>query len=179
MTVLGELSVTYRRYSGYAAPALPEGYWLGVVTVVGDASGGALVLTHLFSLGSPKLNSRIFSLDQYSIFSLNEAANRGVAISTLNMGIDGPSAIINRWDLTLDANGASTTSSPDTNAQNVLPMFLGAMRFPSIQLRLTATMANPGAGVTYQFEAQGYWWGPRAVLVDGGPQRPATGLYRN
>ncbi len=59
----------------------------------------------------------------------------------------------------------------------MLPLFLGSQRLPGITASFSMFADNVDTE-TYTFEAEGYRWSPRSVLVDGGPQRPPTGLYQ-
>jgi len=177
MSVVDTSQVAYRRAQGYAQPGLPEGYWLGSVTMEGDASGGTITGSLIFSEATPALNSRIYSLEQFALFTLNEDADREINLFTDNLGHDGPAALTNRWTLSTLGEAAGTNSALRPESATLLPLFLGSMRIVGIVTRIGVLLSNPGAARDYRFEAQGYWWGARAVLVDGGVKRPPNGLY--
>jgi len=147
------------------------------VTVSGDGSGGSLTASIVFSeASSPALDSRIYSLEQLSGVDSRNAAV-GARISTDNLGLDGQAALINNFRLLLNGVGGPEVSPPDSNFLNFRPLYLGSMRVVGVQSRILWGQGNPGTSEDLRFEAQGYYWGPRSVLVDGGPQRPPTGLY--
>ncbi len=178
MSVVATSPVAYRRSSGYADPRYPEGHWLGSVTVSGDASGGTITASIVFSEAIAQLDSRIYSLEQFTAFSSTESSTRAASFFTDNLGLDGPAALTNRFTGTISPHVTPDTTSLSPRDMTNLPLFLGSMRVRSILTRLGMSLVNPGVGEDYRLEAQGYWWGARSVLVDGGPQRPPTGLYR-
>lgn len=137
-----------------------------------------MLLNLIFSEATPAVNSRIFSLEQLALLSVGDTTGRNWTMFTDNLGLDGPAALTNRTNLETVANTVAVNVALDAKALVFLPLFLGSMRVPLIQTRLGVTSLNPGAGIDYRFEAQGYWWGSRSVLADGGPQRPPTGLYK-
>ncbi len=176
MSVVGSTQIAYRRFSGWLDPRYPQGFWLGTVTVLGDASGGTLTASLIFAEATQaNLNSSMFSLEELGVSSL-VGADRDVRISTDNLGRDGPGAIVHRMQVEMGVIGGIGDTAMKTDTLR-LPIYLGAMRIIGVQTRLICGLNNGGVGLDVRFEAQGYWWGSRSVLVDGGPQRPPTGLY--
>ena len=178
MSITGDSPVAYRRFSGYADPRYPEGQWVGSITLSGDASGGTSTLSLVFSEATVAvLNSRMFSLEEFGV-SVSAGANDDGRLSTDNLGLGGQAAFQHRFSMSIDTPGGVATVQLRTDSQNILPLFLGGQRVISVQTRILWQQGNPGAGVDTRFEAAGYWWGSRSVMIDGGPQRPPTGLYQ-
>ncbi len=178
MSVAGSSPVAYRRFSGYADPRYPEGQWVGSVTRGGDATGGTLTASLTFAEATDiAINSRVFSLEELGV-SVDGVASISSRISTDNLGSGGPAAFQHRIDLNMPVITTVTTLQPRGEMWSFLPLFLGSMRVLGVTTRILVQMINPGAGDDARLECAGYWWGPRSVLADGGPQRPPTGLYR-
>ncbi len=179
MSVTGSSPVAYRRFNGWQDPALPEGTWLGSVTVSGDASGGTVTASLDFAEATEaRLNSRMFSLEELGLSVNAVGADQDTRVATDNLGRDGPAAFQHRFELLL-ANLSSTDTAQLLATQlGFLPLWLGAMRVPLVRSRIFSTGVNPTVGSDWRFEAAGYWWGSRSILVDGGPKRPPNGLYR-
>lgn len=177
MTVLAVQDVFYRRYSGYPDSGLPEGMWMGGGAVLGDATGGTSVITLHFNPGSDVVSSRIYSLDQLAVYT-DLGVSENVVMEQFNLG--GPPSLavgfrgFYRLDiLSLFGLGVSALQTRDAA---FLPLFLGAQEDAAQTSQLAVTGINTD-GRTLTFEAQGYWWGPRSILVPGGPRRPADGMY--
>jgi len=172
VSVLNSLPAEYRRFNGYTDPRYPEGFWFGRVAVTGDATGGVAALTIQFNTDLTRVSSRIFSLEQLSVFS-DETNNRNLSLSVGELG--GPTGVQLRGFyqmlMVTFVNGNALFETP------FLPLFLGAQNRVGLASFVAVTGANVDT-VVMDFEAQGYWWGPRSILAEGGPQRPPTGLYR-
>lgn len=177
LAVNGQIVVESRRYSGWVDPRYPIGYWQAALAVGGDATGGALGIDLVFqSALTGFLNSQMYSVERFSIFTA-DSTDRTMKISAPNMG--GPSnfGFVHEYlVLVEDISGASGTSLR-AESQALLPWFLGSQRTAAVTASLSLLTDNTD-GVTFTFEAEGYRWSSRSVLVDGGPQRPPTGPYR-
>lgn len=173
MTVANTNAVFYRRFNGYPSPALPEGWWWGRVRVTGDATGGTANMSLALAPIADALNSRMFSLEHMAVYS-TEAADRGVRIQGTNL--------VGPGDLTLGhVIGGVLRASGNANAlagrdYAMLPVFLGSAALQSQQAAISAVLGNVDT-IVYDFEAEGYWWGPRSILASGGPQRPVGSVY--
>jgi len=178
MTVLAVADVVYRRFNGYSDPRYPEGYWMGAVSVLGDGSGGLAVTTLHLQPGSTSLSSRIFSLEALSHFN-NSTTDALAALETVNLG--GPTNVLSigfRRIMALEVTAVPVFGSAIRPRDlDLLPLFLGSQLVATTTAQVALSTPNV-TGITYNLEAEGYWWGSRSVLQQGGPQRPPTGIYR-
>lgn len=176
MSVTGEASVQYRRFQGYLDPRLPEGSWFGSTSVVGDASGGEALTRLIFQLASQgSRSSRMFNIERISTDSTLTVAETS-RIQTTNM--EGPTSgtLANRFSLLMPLPQSAAGPAIDARSLLFLPLFLGTPRAQGLQADVNIIFQNVTT-ILYVFEAQGYWWGARSVLADGGPQRPPNGIY--
>jgi len=176
MSVIAQIFVESRRYSGWIDPRYPIGYWQAALTVTGDATGGVLGIDLTFQGAVPAfLNSQMYSVERLSVDG-NEGANQSVRIQAVNMGGPDNQGFLHEYALQMSAmTGGRTSITGDQFT--FLPWFLGSQRTPGINASLSLVGPNTDT-IAYTLEAEGYRWSPRSVLVDGGPQRPPTGLYR-
>lgn len=177
MAVIGQIVVESRRYSGWIDRRYPIGYWQAALLVTGDATGGLLAVDLVFQGGvAAFLNSQMYSVERFAA-ETNNSTSRTVRISAVNMG--GPTNLGYSHEYTVillaQPNLAGAALAPSEN--NICPWFLGSQRTAGVTASLSMVAENVD-GVSVKFEAEGYRWSPRSVLVDGGPQRPPTGLYR-
>jgi len=176
MTVIGQSVVEGRRYSGFADPRFPIGYWQAALALTGDATGGSLVIDLLFQTAlAGFLNSQMYSLERFSIHS-TEGSQRTVRIGTVNMGGPSTQPFSHRYGVALLLISDEGILALEGESAVLTPMFLGSPQNAGISASLSVFTQNVNT-ITVTFEAEGYRWSPRSVLVDGGPQRPPTGLY--
>jgi len=177
LSVVVSTFVRYQRFSGYADPRYPEGYWFGVRDGIGDGSAGTLQLQLVFTPATQLgRNTRIYSVEQVS-YRTSAGVATTVELLTENMG----RAILgvdddHRIAILVVPSGIGVDSAVRGDQLGFLPLFLGSQRNVGTASTYTSSNGNT-TGITETFSAQGYWWGPRSVLVDGGPQRPPSGLY--
>jgi len=177
VSVATEQPVELRRFSGYDDPRYPSGSWHVRVLALGDATGGTITLGAILALaGSPALSSLIFSLEQHAL-STTVGTTRFYRLFTDNMS--GPSNAALVVDYVEQVVGVGGVARAATAGSTLVrePLFLGSQRFQGITSALRVAIVNDDA-IVHLFTAQGYYWTARSVLVDGGPQRPPTGLYR-
>jgi len=177
MAVIAQIVVESRRYSGWIDARYPIGYWQAALTVTGDGTGGLLAVDLVFQGAVPAfLNSQMYSVERIGL-ETNSSTAEAVRIVAINMA--GPANLVfsHEYTITLLAqpNLAGAALGPDV--LNLLPWFLGSQRTPGTTASLSVVAQNTN-GRSFKFEAEGYRWSARSVLVDGGPQRPPTGLYR-
>jgi len=176
MAVAEDVVVEARRYSGWVDPRFPIGYWMAALTVTGDGTGGSLSVGLVFQGAVPAfLNSQMYSVERFAIRT-SDSTSRIVRVTATNMG--GPSGQTGlEHQYTVDVDGqAILGGAVRTESLAFLPWFLGSQRNAGTTASLSLIATNT-SGVNFQFEAEGYRWSARSVLVDGGPQRPPTGPY--
>lgn len=174
MSIIGVGTVVYRPFPGYTAPGLPSGFWLGVGEVEGDLSGGDRILNFNLKTAGEGLATRVFTLEQLTITSLETTA-RNVEMQTGNMDfINGlPADAI--WVATGILAVGRTQAALDQQTLK-LPAFLGNPRSTALAAFLSISIANANL-IALLATAQGYTWDGRAILEPGGPQRPLNGIY--
>jgi len=176
MSVIGQIVVESRRYSGWVDPRYPIGYWQAALTVTGDATGGSVGVDLVFQGAVPAfLNSQMYSVERLSVL-LGADTSRNLRISAINMGGPDNQGFIHQYTVLILNQDSVVGSAIRGDQLTFLPWFLGSQRARGITTSLSLVSANVDT-VAVTFEAEGYRWSPRSVLVDGGPQRPPTGLY--
>jgi len=177
VSVLTSIVIESRRYSGWIDPRYPIGYWQASLSATGDATGGVLAIDLVFQGAlAGSLNSQMYSVERFTVRS-NNGADRDVELKAVNMGGPANQGFVHAYTLALAGVSGPGTSAPLTTAMAIIPWFLGSQRTAGITASLSMVVDNLNA-VVFDFEAEGYRWSARSVLVDGGPQRPPTGPYR-
>ncbi len=179
MSVSGNFRVDTRPYSGYVDPALPIGSYIAQAGIAGDATAGVVLINFLFQLSANRRITESYNLEQVSIDTDANSANRG-SMATLNMDSLSPDrqASPQKWTFLTSIDGVSDSSLLLTD-RGVLPLWLGSPALPagSSAAGLRFTFLNVDLRL-YAVTIQGYIWGPRSVLAPGGPQRPPNGFFR-
>lgn len=178
MSLTAAFDVITRPYSGYADPTLPIAAYIAQGVQTGDGSGGFLNLQFLFQLAAARDVSNLYNLEQFAVFS-DQGVTIGANLDTVAMDhTGGPTvAFLQRWNLLLTFAGLGLGVAAPLSDQGALPLWLGRPQ------------TGVDAGVQFQFVnspgdnftavIQGFIWGPRSVLADGGPQRPPSGYFRS
>lgn len=182
MTVTGVFGYNIRPYTGYSDQGLPIGSYIAQGGLVGDASGGTLVFNFEFMPEQDELVTEIFNLEALSL-DTNSATGEDVVMTTVNMdqlSRNRPvSAKTYKWDVT-PCVGLAVGSINQVFSDN-LPIWLGS---PNLSARagsgnLRFRWVNTDLRL-YAVTIEGYIWGPRSILADGGPRRPiGGGLFRS
>jgi len=176
MSVIAQIVVESRRYSGWIDPRYPIGYWQAALNVTGDATGGLLGIDLVFQGPvPPALNSQMYSVERLDATTA-DGVSRAVSIEAVNMAGPANQGFLQRYAFNLDRSTGLGRASLRADQLDLLPWFLGSQRTPGITASLSLVAENIDT-IVYTFEAEGYRWGARSVLVDGGPQRPPTGPY--
>jgi len=178
MAIVAQVNIESRRYSGWNDPRYPIGYWQGALSLTGNASGGILGIDLLFQQanGAAFLNSQMFSVERFSI-ETDDEANRDMQVKAINMGGPANKGFVHAYTVLVDAVAGAGRASVRAESLALCPWFVGSQRTPGVSASISLLVDNAN-GILFEFEAEGYRWSPRSVLVDGGPQRPPTGLYR-
>lgn len=168
--------VRYRRFNGYADPRLPEGYWMGSVTSNGDATGGSHALRLIYALATDLfLNTRMYSLEVFNLASNTQTAQNGRLTVTNLGGRNLEQSLVHQTRLETETEQVGATMNA-RDLVGIRRIFLGSQLTAASQADISVIMPN-NDGITWVLQAEGYWWGQRSVLADGGPQRPPSGLY--
>lgn len=176
MSVATNFRTEVRPYSGYDAPALPVGAWIAQGVITGDASGGASQMNFLFQFGNNPLNSQLYSLEQFTAES-NSANTEQGDFETINMDRLTSQLVLpvtrQAFTITADAIGSAVASLGDMAG---LPFWLGGPNVANLECGLRFQFQNTNTRV-HTVSCQGYIWGPRSMLAEGGPQRPLNGFF--
>lgn len=179
MTVTGTFGYDIRPFSGYSDPALPIGAYIAQGGLAGDASGGQVVFSFVFMGEQTVLITEMFNLEQISI-DTDAFAIDSVMMETINLdNLSRNRAASNqKWTFATSSAPASDSAVRLDQTQG-LPIFLGAPNLTALSgtAVLRFTFINVDLRL-YAITIQGYIWGPRSVLAEGGPRRPVGGLFK-
>jgi len=170
-----DFRIDVRPYSGYSDPGLPVAAWIAEAGAVGDASGGIINMDFLFQRDGDAQISELFNLEQMAM-DTSSATSRPFSLETVNMDSLAPNrpATDQVWrGSTFDISGLSISAGPINNKLN-LPLWLGSPNRNEGDSGLRFQWANVDL-LLYFINVQGYMWGPRSVLAEGGPRRPVGG----
>lgn len=165
--------ITYRPFRAYDDPGLPAGTWLAVGSVTGDGSGGNRQIVIDISLAANPLDSRFYSLEQYSFGDTVNADNDVV------VGINGfdNTPIGNKIAGFVDRVEASQALSRQAPGGLSRGLFIGQQGVVGTGTDITTLIAN-SSGALFVVSFEGYFWTPRSILApNGGLRRPIEGLY--
>lgn len=176
MSVGFDFRVDIRPYSGYNDPSLPIASWISQAGAAGDATGGIFNMGFFFQLDGDAQISELFNLEQLS-FDTSNTNDREVIIETVAMDTLAANrpASPQKWQFRIE--GASSTGAAALSlGSTLLPLWLGSPNRDEGDSGLRITTANVDL-LLYAATLQGYVWGPRSVLAEGGPRRPVGGLF--
>jgi hypothetical protein len=173
VTIQAFQAVLLRKFSGWLDHRYPEGMWYVRGEVTGDASGGdrQIFCAFQFAAEAP-LSGRMFSLEQAFVNDAN-SVDKVVRLRTSNMDDFQGSTMTNNMPVSLLATegGSACWSGAD-----FMPIWLGSAAAAATDVLLTLDADNVDTAAI-RLMAQGYYWSPRSVLIDGGPQRPPRGMF--
>jgi len=110
--------------------------------------------------------------------SQNNGANQLISVEAVNMGGPDNEGFVHQYVIPMTGRTGGGRAALSGTGFTFLPWFLGSQRIAGTSASVSFVTANVDTVVT-TFEAEGYRWSARSVLVDGGPQRPPTGPYRS
>jgi len=172
VSVITAVTVALRPFSGYRDPRFPLGIWRGVESSIGDASGGFNEVDIRFQFTEGARSSLFFSLEQLMITN-TESAQREARLFTLNMDRVDPTTLPTpAWTVLLKATIVGAAAALLDRGS----LFLGSPSDPNATAILGVQMTNVLNAIMH-INVQGYYWGPRSVLQDGGLQKPPQGLF--
>jgi len=178
LSIVAQINVESRRFSGWLEPQYPIGFWQAALSLTGDVSGGLLGIDLVFQQanGPARLNSQMYSVERFAIQSTFNGG-KAARIRAINMGGPSNQAFKHEYTALLQAQDGTDDSALVPVAMTLVPWFLGSQKQAGTTASFSMILDNLD-GVIVDFEAEGYRWSPRSVLVNGGPQRPPTGLYQ-
>jgi len=172
-----EQAVNLQRVTWGGGPApLPMGTWYADGTVVGDATGGVMIVSVKFNLPNQNLDSVIYNLEQFDMFVLGTGGN--ILVEILGWRIDprNPLGSNTGWKRTIPTTASQGTDgfllmTAEQDIQSTLPVLFGSQGqvAQGSQLNLEKTNVNlDSLGIW----AMGYMWDSGARSFPGGPRRP-------
>lgn len=177
MSVSGDFRVDIRPYSGYEDPSLPIASWVAQGGIAGDASGGTIFMNFLFQRDEDAQISELFNLEQIQ-FDASAETVRGIQLDARNMDTLAPNRPLTdqRWMFNSDNIPATGSAALNLDRSTMLPIWLGAPNRVEGESGIRLQFFNADL-VLFLATLQGYMWGPRSVLANGGPRRPVGGLF--
>ena len=177
MSVFTTFRLDVRPYSGYNDPSLPIAAWIAQGSLVGDASGGTLTFAFRIQTdGDPQI-SELYNLEALQYDTSNEAI-QDVILSTRNMdSLSSFRAVFDqRWVFQTEGAAATNRSAGRLDRGTILPLWFGSPNRDEGDADIRLETVNNDLRL-YLATLQGYMWGPRSVLAEGGPRRPVGGLF--
>lgn len=177
MTVSDTFRIEYRPFSGFNDPRLPIAAYIAQGGSVGDVSGGSVLMAFQFSGTGPRV-SEMYNLEQLAVDTSADAADQ-LLMTTQGMDQLAPTreASPQKWHFATVGDSVAESAVQLLFAGSALPVWLGAPNSEGEGSSLRFEFANTNLRL-YAVTIQGYVWGPRSVLADGGPQRPLGGMFR-
>lgn len=179
MTVTATTTVRLREFPGFVDASLPVGTWAISALALGDASGGERVIVLEFNPSTAPRSTLYYSLEQ---FSVNDARNGALAATLRTVNMDpvpglGAIALTQFWSAdTLAAESAGdSTLNPDSFA-SFRKLWLGRQALNGVAASLNYRIGNSDLDIL-TVTAQGYYWDQTSLNAEGGPSRPAQGMY--
>jgi len=175
MSVGFTFRVDIRPYTGFTDPALPVASWFAQGGAAGNASGGTINLDFPFQRDGDAQISELFNIEQIAADTTSAVA-RDAIMQALNMDFLalGRPATDRRWRLQTTAAPGAVSAISILN--NQLPLWLGTPNREEGDAGLRFLFTNVDL-LLYFVSIQGYMWGPRSVMAEGGPRRPLSGLF--
>jgi len=177
MSISTEQDIFYSRYQGSLDPRLPEGSWFARGDVLGDGTGGFARVRLVFTPAAiVNRNSRLYNIEQLTLHTTNDLQENA---QLLGVNFEGPRGgqLLHAYTLLVTTGGGTIPGSAlASNQLTFLPLWLGTQRLVSTITTVEVEFDNV-TGVIYTIEAEGFWWGARSVLADGGPQRPPASRF--
>ena len=183
MTIAGTTNVHPVGWRGSDDPASPEGVWYSSGTVVGDASGGLVLLRTNFKEEGELLSGDIWNIEQLDVFIGDETLTAAFWRIVGMAPVTGSSHVDRIGGIALTAAGSALGQAAAAGGrggfgQLKLPMMLGTVRGTQEDVAcFDIGRNNIGVGAALSVTMMGYRWGPRSILAPGGPQRPVNSVF--
>jgi len=176
MTVVVSNGISIRPWRGYDDPGLPVGMWFAQNSVVGDASGGSMLIIFIFKGEAEPVSGRFFNIEQMNIFHSATATKSGSLLLN-NWETIGPVGLVNQQFLFRLQTNSNNVSALDFTGYFPLPFFMGsAAPVASLSSQVEVKINNVDL-TSLTVTLQGYIWEARSVQAEGGLRRPVDSLY--
>ncbi len=182
MSVAFNTQIERLPWGGSPLPAEPASIWRGNASLPSDASGGTNTITFRLSLVGAPISGFVYSLEQVSIRVDSSAADIP-ALIVANLGwipaeLGGAAQFDARWHITLlhDAGVLIASMTPEQTDGMRGTLLGGPIPQATLDGRVRVTIPNTDTETVNVF-VMGYVWEQLAVSRQGGPKRPANGLF--
>ena len=176
MSVVGSFRIDIRPYSAYDDPSLPVASWIAQAGIAGDASGGTVLVDFLFQEEAQPI-SELFNLEQIAVDTDANATDEYL-IQTRGMDSLAPDRPASPQKWQAQTNSLLATESATSLHEEIgLPLWLGSPNNRDSTGALRFVFVNTDLRL-FAVTVQGYMWGPRSILAQGGPRRPVGGLFK-
>ena len=177
MSVTNDVGARQRTWRGYDDPGLPIGMWYAWVVGQGDASGGDNTLIIEFDpVEIARISGRFWNVEAIEVSNTRGTLEGPCALHIINFAPLIGGATINRMRTVQLVVNELADQAIDIASQLARPIFLGTSALPTVTASLRIVLDNTD-GEDTTFWAEGYIWGGRSVLAEGGLRRPADSLY--
>jgi len=176
MTVIGDSGISQRMWRGYDDPGLPVGMYLASQTVVGDVSGGNMLIIFTFRDEAEPVSGRFYNIEQLEVMRSGAPING--FLQSINFEAVGPTGLVNfERRLRLEDDRGTFGNALDPGASVRFPLFLGSAQAVAA-LTASVNIGFPNAdALVLAVSIQGYIWEARSILAVGGLRRPLDSLY--
>lgn len=176
MTVLTRTAIKRRPWRGYDDPGLPVGMYFAQASVLGDASGGDMIIFFSFKGEAEPISGSFYNIEQFNVFDNNTSVHSGHMVAVNFEQVSETGAINRQWRFQL-AQNANAFGALNRETYIPLPLFLG----PVAPIRDLSADIEIGVdnvlNDTLFATIQGYIWESRSVQAEGGLRRPVDSLY--
>jgi len=175
MTISGTTRLAFLPFRSPGG-AFPDGIWTSQLTVIGDASGGDVVLVHdVITLTEP-FSALMLTLEQLTVDD-GESSARGYLLQAIGFEEHNPignnNLLINF--VTVDGVGSVSCLGPEGLLRK--PVLFGRCDRTSGQDSSISVRTPNVDGGSFRDALWGYYWGPGAMNEPGGPRRPPGSLF--
>jgi len=176
VTVSGTARLAFLPFRSPPGP-FPAGIWTSQLTVIGDVSGGDVILTHEVILLTEPFSALMLTLEQVFIDDTQAADEYLMEI----IGFEEHNPIGNNNMLIAfnTRNSLGTLSALGPADLLHKPIFLGRCDRTSGQGSSISVRSGNTDGISFRDSLWGYYWTPDAMYAPGGPQRPPGALFGN
>lgn len=177
MSVAIVTPIVPRMWRGYDDPGLPESTYIAYAVSLGDGSGGTNSIEFLFKDEGIPASGRFYNIEQINVFT-TQIVTAAAHLQIRNFEQLGPFLIGAReFRFEIQPSSNSVSCINFNEGFPPLPLFLGqSSRFIGTNSLVEVGTDNT-AVVILSANIQGFVWGPRSIMAEGGLRRPLDALY--